>query len=395
MTAGIRPELNAAALMQLACGYAVATNGTILMPLFVAALMRRFGIGEDLATGMAGLEVVGITFACALLPHRIAHAPRFFAWLGCLGTIGAQAAGAWMPTAGWVGASRGLAGLFEGMLFVVVASSLSHRAAAERAWGVIMLVGGVLDAALLVAAASGAGPWVDRWMFLLLAAAFALVAVPTVATGAHAARAMAPAAGRGLAVRWSTLLPVWATMALAYGVLAAQWAVAELVGARIGMPSARIGLLLALASVLGLAGCLAASHRRSHALRWPIVCGALLVMAASVLAFFVARGTLDYFVAQMLVSLAFYALTPFLTARLSELDTDGALVARSIVVCFAGAACGTALAGPLLGAWGGLGFGAALGLASVLALPFAWRAFARAAAGAAAVPSAAPAPQST
>ncbi|HSW05348.1 hypothetical protein, partial [Aquabacterium sp.] len=61
-------------------------------------------------------------------------------------------------------------------------------------------------------------------------------------------------------------------------------------------------------------------------------------------------------------------------------DADGALVARSIVVCFASAALGTALAGTLLSGLGGLGFGIALGVASVLAMPFARMAFARPAA---------------
>ncbi|HSW02936.1 MFS transporter, partial [Aquabacterium sp.] len=366
MTSGIRPALKTAALLQLACAYAVATNGTILMPLIVAALMRRFGIGEDIATEMAGLEIVGIAIACAVLPRWIARSARSFAWLGCLGTIAAQAAGAWMPSAGWVGVSRGVVGLFEGMLFVVVAASLCNRAAAERSWGVIMLVGGVFDAGLLVAAASFSGPWLDRWLFLLLAGAFAWIAVPAARTGAHAAQLVVASAGRALRPRWGTLLPIWTTMALAYGVLAAQWAVAEIVGNRIGMPPARIGLLLSLASVLGLAGCLVASHRRSHEVRWPIVCSALVIMAASVIWFFAAHGSVEYFVSQALVSLAFYALSPFLTARLSELDADGALVARSIVVCFASAALGTALAGTLLSGLGGLGFGIALGVASVL-----------------------------
>lgn len=382
MAPGLRPELKTAALLQLACAYAVATNGTIVMPVIVATLMRRFGIGEDAATGLAGLEIVGIAIACAVLPRWVAGAARRFAWLGCVGTLLAQAAGAWLPGVGtggavWVGASRGIVGLFEGMLFVVVAASLSHRAAAERGWGVIMLVGGVIDAALLVVAASLPGPWVDRWLFLLLAGAFALIAVPAARTGAHALPRSFASATRNPPRRWRTLLPIWAVMVLAYAVLAAQWAVAELVGSRIGLTAARIGLLLSLASVLGLAGCVAAAHRRSHDHRTPIVCAALLTMAASVVGFFVAQGSAAYFATQAVVSLAFYALTPFLTARLSELDADGALVARSIVVCFAGAALGTAFAGTLLGTLGGPGFGAALAVASLLALPFAWRAFAR------------------
>ena len=42
-TPASRPDLSLPALLRLACAYAVATNGTILMPLIVGALMRRFG----------------------------------------------------------------------------------------------------------------------------------------------------------------------------------------------------------------------------------------------------------------------------------------------------------------------------------------------------------------
>jgi DHA1 family inner membrane transport protein len=57
-----------------------------------------------------------------------------------------------MPTSRPWAARGSSPGLFEGVLFVVVAASLSNRAAAERAWGVIILVSGVIDCALLVGA---------------------------------------------------------------------------------------------------------------------------------------------------------------------------------------------------------------------------------------------------
>src|SRR3954470_21965465 len=96
--AGARSDLPLAALLRLACAYAVATNGTILMPLIVGALMRRFDAGEDAATGFAALEIAGIAISCAVFPGWIARVPRRLAWMATLGTLLAQAAGAWMPT---------------------------------------------------------------------------------------------------------------------------------------------------------------------------------------------------------------------------------------------------------------------------------------------------------
>ena len=93
--------------------------------------------------------------------------------------------------------------------------------------------------------------------------------------------------------------------------------------------------------------------------------------------FFVVRGWGDFFAAQLFVSFAYYAVTPFLTSRISSLDADGSLLSRSIVVTFVAAFIGTALAGTMLTQLGGLGCGLALGACAMLAMPFTWRAFGR------------------
>jgi len=375
--AGARSDLSLAALLRLACAYAVATNGTILMPLIVGALMRRFGAGEDAVTGFAALEIAGIAISCALFPRWIARAPRRLAWIAMLGTLLAQAAGAWMPSLAAVGGARLVTGLFEGVLFVVVAASLSNRPAAERAWGVIILVSGVIDCALLVGAYAMPPEFVSQWLFVVFAAAFALIAWPSAAAGADAVQpdSTTTTASARPRIRWGVLIPIWAVMILVYSVLSAQWALADVVGHQIGLPPARIGPLLALVSLLGTIGALAASHRRSHELRLPILWAAQLLMAGAALWFFVVHGAADFFAAQLFVSFSYYAVTPFLTSRISSLDPDGSLLSRSIVVTFVAAFIGTALAGTTLTRLGGLGCGLALGACALLAMPFTWKAF--------------------
>ncbi|MBW8759463.1 MAG: MFS transporter [Burkholderiales bacterium] len=370
-----RPDLGWAALLRLSCAYAIATNGTLLMPLFVGVLMRRFGIGDDAATGVAALEIGGIAISCAVFPRWIARVPRRLAWIATLGSLLAQAASASMPGLAAVGAARLVTGLFEGVLFVVVAASLSNRPAAERAWGVIVLASGVFDCALLVGAYALPQEVVLRWVFVIVAFAFALIAWPAAVAGNDALAPPSSTRPPPRAIRWHVLLPIWAVMALVYSVLSAQWALADVVGHRIGLPPERIGPLLALVSLLGTVGALAASHRRSHALRVPILWIAQGVMAGGVLWFFVVRGAAGFFAAQLLVSAAFYAVTPFLTSRLSGLDADGSLLSRSIVITFVAAFAGTALAGTALTRLGGLGCGIALGLCALVAMPFTWKAF--------------------
>lgn len=378
--AAARPDLGRAALLRLACAYAIATNGTLLMPLFVGVLMRRFGVGDDAGTGVAALEIGGLAISCAAFPRWIAHMPRRLAWIATAGTLLAQAASAWMPSLAAVGAARLATGVFEGVLFVVVAASLSNRPAAERAWGVIVLASGVFDCALLVGAYALPQELVLRGVFVIVAAAFALIAWPAAAAGADAVQPPAAAtASPPHAIRWRVLLPIWAVMALVYSVLSAQWALADVVGHAIGLAPERIGPLLALVSLLGTVGALAASHRRSHELRVPILWIAQAVMAGGVLWFFVVRGGAGFFVSQLLVSAAFYAVTPFLTSRLSGLDADGSLLSRSIVITFVAAFAGTAAAGTALTQLGGLGCGLVLGSCALAALPFTWKAFATAA----------------
>ena len=380
-TPASRPDLSLPALLRLACAYAVATNGTILMPLIVGALMRRFGAGEDAATGFAALEIAGIAVSCAIFPRWIARMPRRLAWIAMIGTLLAQAAGAWMPSLAAVGVARLVTGLFEGVLFVVVAASLSHRAAAERAWGVIILVSGVIDCALLVGAYALPPDFVSQWLFVIFAVAFALIAWPSAAAGGDAVQPVATSATASpkLKIRWNVLVPIWAVMILVYSVLSAQWALADVVGHQIGLPPDRIGPLLALVSLLGTVGALAASHRRSHELRLPILWAAQLLMGGAALWFFLVHGGADFFAAQLFVSFAYYAVTPFLTSRISSLDADGSLLSRSIVITFVAAFIGTALAGTALTQLGGLGCGLALGACAVAAMPFTWKAFGRAA----------------
>ena len=375
-----RPDLSPAALLRLACTYAVATNGTILMPLIVGVLMRRFAVGEDAATLVAALEIGGIAISCAIFPRWIARAPRRLAWIATLGTLSAQLASAWMPSLAALGAARFATGLFEGVLFVVVAASLANRPTAERAWGVIILVSGVIECALLVGAYAMPPAFTNQWLFVVFAAAFALIAWPAAAAGADAVQPAALVASPRPSHRLAVLIPIWAVMILVYSVLSAQWALADAIGHRLGIAPERIGPVLALVSLLGTVGALAASHRRSHELRLPILWAAQAIMAGAVLWFFVVHGWAGFFASQLLVSFAFYAATPFLTARLSGLDADGALLSRSIVITFVAAFIGTALAGPLLTQWGALGCGLALGACAIAAMPFAWKAFGRGAA---------------
>ncbi|AMO98124.1 major Facilitator Superfamily protein [Collimonas arenae] len=364
------------ALLRLGVVYAVAINGTILTPFIVSTLMLRFGLDEGQATMMTGFEMLGMALSCMLLPHLAARFALRFAWIGTLGAITCQVASALLAGAQAVGIARGLAGVFEGMLFMLVAARVANQPSAERIWGAIILFAGLVNGALLIGISYLPERWAAQWLFLALAALIAIAAPLLLHAGrdiVHAPRQAASAAG----LPWLRVGAVWLFTILIYGVQAGQWAVTELVGQHAGLATSTIGILLSLSSFLGFVGCIASSWRGSHRHRMPIICAAQLLMIVSLLWFFSTRNGAAYFSSQFLLNVGFYALTPFLTGLLSEIDEDGSLVSRTVVVTLVGVAFGTTLAGWLLTALGVEHFGMVLAAAVLLGVPLVAIAFSR------------------
>jgi predicted MFS family arabinose efflux permease len=361
------------AMLRLAVVYAVAINGTILTPFIVSALMLRFGLDEGQATMMTGFEMLGMALSCMVLPRWASQYALRFAWIGSVGAVAAQVASALLAGAQAVGVARGLAGVFEGMLFMLVAASVANQPSAERIWGVIILVAGLLNGALLIGISWLPERWAAQWLFLAMGAIIACAAPMLL----RASRSIVhqrvhqrhPQKSAGAGLPWLRIAAVWVITVLIYGVQAGQWAVTELAGQHAGLATSTIGMLLSLSSFLGFAGCIASSWRGSHRHRIAIICAAQALMIVSLMWFFSARSGAAYFSSQLLLNIGFYALVPFLTGLLSEIDEDGSLVSRTVVVTLLGVAFGTTLAGWLLSALGAQRFGMVLGATVLLGIP--------------------------
>ncbi|HDR9700299.1 TPA: MFS transporter, partial [Burkholderia aenigmatica] len=346
-----RPDPSTGAVVRLALAFAAATNGLILSPFLVAAVMTRFRLDEGTATALVSAEILGIAISCALLSHRIARAARSFTLAGLAGTIAGQALSAVAPGIVSAAVARGLTGLFEGMLFVVVASGVSQRASTDRLWGQINLLAGVINGGILVlisALPAGFG----HWVFALLAAVVAVLA-PAIRGIDAFASAPAQTHVRAGTLPWRPVIAIWVVTALVYGVQASQWAIAGFVGERAGLSPTTIGVLLSVSSLLGFVGAAIPSHPASHRHRLALIWVAQLAMIASIEWFFSARSGSAYFLSQFVLNSAFFVIVPFLTGMLSDVDPDGSLVARTLVVTFFAAGIGTALSGALLGRFGG------------------------------------------
>ncbi|MGH8781649.1 MFS transporter [Paraburkholderia sp.] len=366
----LRAELPKRTVARLALAYAIATNGMILTPFLVAAVMLRFHLEEGIATQVAGVEILGVALSCALLPRWISRAAGFFTVAGLAGTIAGQALSVIAPTVLLIGIVRGVTGIFEGVLFVVVASSISQRASADRLWGQINVFAGIINGSILVVIAYLPASWLGRGVFMLLVGVCVVMA-PAVHGIGEFARHVTQARSRNRLPR-RLVLTIWAVTVLIYGVQASQWAVAGIVGTHAGLSTGTIGILLSLSSLLGFAGAVIPSQHASRKHRLAIIYVAQMVMIGSLIWFFGSTGSKSYFLSQLALNCAFFAIIPFLTGLLSEVDPDGSLVARTVVVTFIGGGVGTAMAGDLFAQYGGMRFAYVLCVGVAAALPFVW-----------------------
>ncbi|UZE27167.1 MFS transporter [Pseudomonas asplenii] len=366
----LRPELRSSVVMRLALAYALATNGLVLTPFLVAAVMLRFQLDESVATQIAGVEILGVALSCAVMPRWIARASERFTRYALLGTIAGQAFSALATTTATLGIARGFTGLCEGILFVIVAASVSQRVLAERLWGKINLLAGAINGSVLVLIAYLPQEWLGRWLFVLLVVVAALSAPAIHGIGRFTAQAAQQRPRGKIPVR--LVLAIWAVTVLIYGAQASQWAVSGIVGNQAGLSPSMIGILLSVSSLMGFAGAIIPSHRASHHHRLALIWLAQLALIGSILCFFRATDSWSYFLSQLALNCSFFAIIPFMSGLLSEVDPDGSLVARTVVVTFIGAGIGTAVAGALFDQFGGVNFSYGLGLSIAAALPFVW-----------------------
>lgn len=369
-----RPNLGALAVIRLSFAYTVATNGLVLAPFIVTAVMLRFQLGESAATEIAGVEILGIALSCAVFPRWISRSAKRLVAAGALGTICGQALSACASSVWMLVVARGIAGIFEGVLFVIVASGISQRVSADRLWGHVNLLAGGINGSLLVAVSLLPLAWLGKWLFAMLAGLVILLTPQIARTEQFAARRSDRQNKPIARVPWNVIAAIWTVTVLIYGVQASQWAVAGIVGARIGLSPSSVGTLLSLSSLLGFAGALIPAQRCSRRHRLMIIWLAQIVLIASIIGFFGSTGGKSYFLSQLALNCALFAVIPFLTGLLSDIDPDGSLVSRTVVVTFVAAGIGTALAGGLFNYYGGKQFSYFLSIGLGLAFPFVWSA---------------------
>jgi DHA1 family inner membrane transport protein len=337
-------------ILGLSAAYAVALNGTMVMPVVVLSMSKLAGYDEGLATIVASAELGGIALYGIFLPGLAARSWKAVAVAGLIAVAAGEASSFWLHSAWPLAGARLLTGLGEGALFSIVSMNLSSLANAERLWGALALIGGTTTG-LLLFIVSLLPQYADSAPVFLVIATFAVLMAPLLILIARKPPAM-PTASHHARLDRRRMLLTMTVVFLVYAVQAAQWAVCGYVGERAGMSNGEVGFYLAVSSLAGFVGAIVPSVTRDKSRRLPFVLAGFLIMAVSIY-FLFNRFTPAVFVAsQVLVNVGFYVVTPFLTGVLTENDADGSLMSRILVVAIVGATIGTAVAGPILVAAG-------------------------------------------
>ncbi|GAK68596.1 putative major facilitator superfamily transporter [Agrobacterium rubi TR3 = NBRC 13261] len=332
-------------ILGLSAAYAVALNGTMVMPVVVLAMSKLAGYDEGLATVVASAELAGIAIYGIFLPKLAMRSWRLVAIGGLLAVILGEASSFWQQGPFALAAARLVAGLGEGAVFSLISMNLASLANAERLWGVLALIGGVAMGVLLFVVSLMPHQETSAPVFLILAAFMALMA-PFFLLMAKRPKFMPVATLQSKLDRPKIILTMLIVF-LVYAVQAGQWAICGYVAERVGLSNSEVGLYLAVSSLAGFVGAIIPSMTRDKAKRLPFVVLGFFVMAVSIYYFFNIYTATVFITAQIMVNIGFFIVTPFVTGVLTENDPDGSLMSRILVIAIVGATVGTAIAGPV------------------------------------------------
>ncbi|WP_371141738.1 MFS transporter [Burkholderia cepacia] len=261
----------------------------------------------------------------------------------------------WMPGFVALLALRAVTALGGGSLMVLCMTSAATSENSDRVYGlwvVGQLIAGAIGLFVLphVFAAFGL-----RALYVALAG-LALLAAPLSrgfpsSLGARTAPAQH---ARGAAARTPQGLIVLAIGAVLtfYLAIGSVWTFASRAAAEAGLDPQSTGNVLAIASVMGIAGAALASCAGGRLARGAMLTAGYALLAASLVALAVMRQAGGYSAAIFAFKFAWTFVLPFILATVAQIDTSGRLVATLNFVIGAGLAAGPLLAGLMLDAGG-------------------------------------------
>ncbi|WP_241300039.1 MFS transporter [Burkholderia stabilis] len=261
----------------------------------------------------------------------------------------------WMPGFAALLALRAVTALGGGSLMVLCMTSAATSENSDRVYGlwvVGQLIAGAIGLFVLphVFAAFGL-----RALYVALAALALLVAplsrgFPS-SLGARTASAPTAYGNATHVPRHFVALAISAVLTF-YLAIGSVWTFASRAAAEAGLDPQSTGNVLAIASVMGIAGAALASCAGGRLARRAMLAAGYALLAASLVALAAMRHAGGYGAAIFAFKFAWTFVLPFILATVAQIDTSGRLVATLNFVIGAGLAAGPLLAGLMLDAGG-------------------------------------------
>ncbi|WP_321809199.1 MULTISPECIES: MFS transporter [unclassified Burkholderia] len=261
----------------------------------------------------------------------------------------------WMPGFVTLLALRAVTALGGGSLMVLCMTSAATSENSDRVYGlwvVGQLIAGAIGLFVLPHVFAGFGL---RALYVALAV-LALLAAP-LSRGFPAtlgARRASARAARGAATNTPqrfVALAIGAVLTF-YLAIGSVWTFASRAAAEAGLDPQATGNVLAIASVMGIAGAALASCAGGRLARRTMLATGYALLAASLVALAALPHARGYSAAIFAFKFAWTFVLPFILATVAQIDTSGRLVATLNFVIGAGLAAGPLLAGLLLDAGG-------------------------------------------
>ncbi|MDH4564740.1 MFS transporter [Pseudomonas sp. BN411] len=323
-----------------------------------AVLLTAPAIATRLAVEL-GLnpEQIGNLFSIELGAMSLATLPSFWwlkrvdcrraaliaALLFIAGNLASAATASYLPLA----ALRFVTALAGGSLMVLClscAATLPNPSRAYGFWVLGQLVLGAIGLSLLPRLFEAYGLGV---VYLLLAT-LTLLGLPLVRAFPAAHRAPERPARSGSASRWKVAAAILGLLGF-YVALSAVWTFIGAIGAQAGLNAQASGDILAIATLMGIAGAGCATLIGERLPRTPLLCSGFGLMVAATLLLLDQPLLARFAVAVLLFKFTWTYVLPFILASLVELDESGRLMSLSNLVIGSGLALGPAMAGHLLG----------------------------------------------
>ncbi|MGU3777078.1 MFS transporter [Burkholderia metallica] len=263
----------------------------------------------------------------------------------------------WMPGFATLLALRAVTALGGGSLMVLCMTSAATSENSDRVYGlwvVGQLIAGAIGLFVLphVFAAFGL-----RALYVALAA-LALLAAPLSRgfPSSPGARTAPAHNARGAAAHTPQSFVVLAIGAVLtfYLAIGSVWTFASRAANDAGLDPQSTGNVLAIASVMGIAGAALASCAGGRVARRAMLAAGYALLAGSLVALAVMRHAGGYSAAIFAFKFAWTFVLPFILATVAQIDTSGRLVATLNFVIGAGLAAGPLLAGLMLDAGGSM-----------------------------------------